>query len=394
MLPRRSVRTPKPNSKYSAEIYEVAMAEKQGNDISVEELAENSNSVSDIHTDEDAILLNTSDNSDLRKEMEELELELEKQRKIAERRELQEKLRRMKGELVAVRESNRIPTGETPPHASAASGSSSRHFINKSSKNITIKEVRGNGKTAQNIVNKALSESGVNILDSDSAEEEPQGKHGKPYSYDDYLQFLETTNSKKRHSKKRGSDILWPNEFVSFQHTQSLAHVEYEALDSRLFAIGELEVCLRGGLAQEVANLRLDWLSEVLGYASHYDWKAILRLHAQVLHLTSIGRLSWGDEFAFSKLVSQFIFPHLIHKKSKAPATLPDRNKITKSKPKAEKYWCKNFNSTAGCPHEDGHKITFFDEITVMNHFCSMCYSKDHAIRNHSAKSIECPHKN
>ena len=344
------------------------------------------NVVSDqVETADDVFQVETDEESDLAKELEELEANLAKQKTLTERSERAE---RHKANLARRQElKDQLAAACRTPSTSRL-----RQQANKSTKNVSIKDVRSNsGKKAQHLVSKALSASGVSVLDESTSEDEAQDSHGKLFN-----EYLEYTKSKKKRVKKRGSDILWPNEFISFQHTQNLSPVEFESLDCRLFAIGELEVCLRGGLAQEIANLRLDWLSEVLGYASHYDWKAILRLHAQVLHLTSLGRLSWGDEFAFSKLVSQFIFPHLIQKRGKTPSSLADsRSKSAKTtKPKADKYWCKDFNSAAGCPHEDGHKITFFDEITVMNHFCSLCYGKDKAVRNHSAKSSECPNKN
>jgi hypothetical protein len=201
---------------------------------------------------------------------------------------------------------------------------------NKSTKHVSISDIRkDSGAKSLELVNQALSNSGVNVLGESTSEDEPDITHGKSF-YD----YAEPSRSKKR-SKKRGSSILWPNDFVSYQHTQSLSPLDFESLDCRLFAIGELELCRRGGLAKEIADSRLDWLSEILGYASHYEWKAILRLHAQVLHLTSDGRLSWGDDFAFSKLVSQFIFPHLLQRKTKSPTALVDsRGKNVRNKPK------------------------------------------------------------
>ena len=61
--------------------------------------------------------------------------------------------------------------------------------------------------------------------------------------------------------------------------------------------------------------------------------------------------------------------------------------------PKSKKgdWFCRAFNSVAGCELESGHEAMINKRKRKVKHMCAKCYINDGTISHHAQTSSECP---
>ena len=254
-----------------------------------------------------------------------------------------------------------------------------------------IKTVRkSTGKMAVKDLHKKLDGSGVNVLHhpaDSSSDEDGEFELSDNSDIESVVSLppapIKPSTRQNDSAPAKPSSILWPNDFLGFQHTKSFKDVKYSSLDMRKFILGELQILNSGGLTEADQQGRLKWLSEILTFAGDFEWNAVLRVHHTVLTQINKRLASWEDD------LHRIAYPILI------PCPLKSKDKVFADRAprdKPNKVFCNKYNSDEGCTKEERHKMQFFDKEVVAHHFCSSCYKKDKIEREHSAKSKDCPH--
>ena len=95
-------------------------------------------------------------------------------------------------------------------------------------------------------------------------------------------------------SNKVVKEVIWPMDKIGPQHTNYGQTVYHKDLDMRLLVLGELGIINTGiGKIERVARLEL--LKDIIFNAEHFEWNALLRLHAAILREIEMGKMKWGD---------------------------------------------------------------------------------------------------
>jgi hypothetical protein len=187
-------------------------------------------------------------------------------------------------------------------------------------------------------------------------------------------------------SVKVKKEVSWPMDKLGPQHTNYGKQVYHKDLDMRLLVLGELAIIRDTETGESETNARMDLLTEIIFNAEHFEWSALLRLHAAVLREIEIGNLKWGESYAHMSQLILAPFP-----KRKTPQfPTNDRFKGDRSK---KLWYCKDYNTTS-CSLADKHIITLSNGNSVeARHICSKCYYDAKEQLSHSSKSTDCPRK-
>ena len=110
--------------------------------------------------------------------------------------------------------------------------------------------------------------------------------------------------------------ILWPQNFLGPKFTNFTGKsVKYMSLDTRLFIAGELNIIRSNQIDPNDQRHRFDHLCDTLFNIGHYEWPAILKLHAAILTEINNGSAKWGDDF--SRMEQQMLMPFTLNKQDK-----------------------------------------------------------------------------
>ena len=176
--------------------------------------------------------------------------------------------------------------------------------------------------------------------------------------------------------------VCWPHHALGHRYTdfESKRFGHYD-LDMRLFAIGELEICMNVNITDKEQEARLTRLKDLLFYSKYYHWQAILKLHATILSEIEQGIRSWSD--SIDSLIPQVLLQHRLPAESSDSYFSPKRQ--------SKLWYCGDYNN-AGCDLEDKHDVVINGETLRARHICAKCWITDKQRRCHSRLSDECPH--
>lgn len=185
-------------------------------------------------------------------------------------------------------------------------------------------------------------------------------------------------------SMKVKREVLWPMDKLGPQHTNYGKQIFHKDLDMRLLVLGEMAIIRDSATSESETNARMDLLNEIIFNAEHFEWSALLRLHAAVLREVEIGNLKWGESYVHMSQLILAPFP-----KRKAYNTRDNNSERSRDK----LWYCKDYNTTS-CSLPDKHTITLPNGNCVEAcHICSTCYYESKEQANHSSKSDDCPRK-
>ena len=104
-------------------------------------------------------------------------------------------------------------------------------------------------------------------------------------------------------------EVLWPMDKLGPQHTNYGKQIYHSDLDMRLLVIGELAIVRDITTSEVESKARMDMLNDIIFNADHFEWSALLRLHAAVLREVEIGSLKWGESYAHMSQLILAPFP-------------------------------------------------------------------------------------
>ena len=152
----------------------------------------------------------------------------------------------------------------------------------------------------------------------------------------------------------------------------------------RLLVLGELAIIKDSAISEAESRARMDFITDLVFNAEHFQWTAILRLHAAVLREVEMGNLKWGDSYSHMSQLILTPFPKERSNHVKGDRTHSGTPRL---------WYCKDFNQ-ATCTLPDKHLITLSNGNSVeARHFCSKCYTEAKEQANHACNSDDCPRK-
>ena len=180
--------------------------------------------------------------------------------------------------------------------------------------------------------------------------------------------------------------VIWPHTLLDARFLASMdSKITYHDLDERLLTIGELNVFKSSRVSEAEKMARIELLEDILFNVPHYEWAALLRLHATILSGVEKGIYKFGDDF--SKLENQILRPYPKRKSSSLRAGAPrleDKQGLDKV------YFCKDFNKSS-CSQGDKHSAIFNGKKYTVKHICAKCWLKSRVQSNHPESSTSCP---
>ena len=187
-------------------------------------------------------------------------------------------------------------------------------------------------------------------------------------------------------SNKVKKEVMWPMDKLGPQHTNYGKQVYHKDLDMRLLVLGELAIIKDNETGESETNARMEFLTDLIFNAEHFEWSALLRLHAAVLREIETGNLKWGESYSHMTQLILTPFP-----KRKTPTN--DRFKGDRGKALGKLWYCKDYNTTS-CSLPDKHAIMLSNGNSVeARHICAKCYFDAKEQLSHSSKSDDCPRK-
>ncbi len=197
-----------------------------------------------------------------------------------------------------------------------------------------------------------------------------------------------SSDSEDEHSQNK---VLWPHESLGPKfRTFGSASTKYNNLDNRLFIAGELNI-IRASISDIEKIGRLNLLCDTVFNMGHYEWQAILRLHATILSEIESGSLTWKSDF--SRLEQQLLMPYTIRK-----ANLDKKSSKNKAGGKSDKVfhedkilYCNEFQSGTCDNENESHNTKFFGRSATVHHICAACFKHTNKKQRHPANSTNCP---
>ena len=206
---------------------------------------------------------------------------------------------------------------------------------------------------------------------------------------------LNDAMSEGRLSACEESGVMWPNENLGPRYNNyGKAKTKYRQLDMRNLVAGDLNIVCDCRVSVREREARLRLLGDVNFYSAHYQWPALLKLHAAVLLEVDKGHMEWGDDY--SRLEQQMLMPFpLVKSKTerrseKGPST---GVKATNGGGKNEDrvLYCAEYQNEACYIHND-HGGQFFGQSALCQPICAVCWKRSKVRAHHQASCTECPH--
>ena len=111
-------------------------------------------------------------------------------------------------------------------------------------------------------------------------------------------QVMLTSGLFRGSSTKVMKEVIWPMDKLGPQHTNYGQTVYHKDLDMRLLVLGELGIISNATSIRKAERVaRLELLKNIIFNAEHFEWNALLRLHAAILREIEMGKRKWGDSY-------------------------------------------------------------------------------------------------
>ena len=328
-------------------------------------------------------------NSDGLEEMgdEELEIELEKARKEGEWLKKQ-KIREEKISLIrnmrSTNVSQKAEAGRQKVRSQQPSKSTGKSY---SDKQFNIQSLRQDKVLSSQVLD-TLQALGINQASQDAEEEEEEDFEG--HLHQRFKSRGKQSGIFAENNDNVVNQVLWPQERLGPQYISlHSGKIQYKNLDFTLFCAGEMEILTSNEISENEKNARSQLFKDIIYNSLHYEWQAVLRLHAAILTEVENGMRCWGDETA--RLEQKILMPFAKKTVSSVKTGKGDKPTFFK-RPDEEKVWfCSAYNRN-NCSYREPHLTKFNDKTYVVQHICATCYQKDKRKQFHREKSADCPH--
>lgn len=178
--------------------------------------------------------------------------------------------------------------------------------------------------------------------------------------------------------------LTWPQKNLGFKFIQE--PLGFNQLTFEHLIVGEITT-IRNCHNMTEAKHRMRLL-ERIGYwkLRGADWSQTRAFYAAIIAGIEAEEFTW--DVSFADIESMIIDKPLV-----AAAVKPDKKVVSKQFKKGEGIWfCKEYNSEAGCELEPGHNITTpRGDIKAAQHICAKCWRLKKVKKEHSEASSECP---
>ena len=270
----------------------------------------------------------------------------------------------------------------------------------KSVQQTTNRDIRCMSDVASK-VDKFMDEKKLNFKDSsDSSDSEPEESDGilrsnskSIDSDEEKIEKKEKVNEKKKRSGKEcksTSNVQYPQ---TWPHSALKIHFlgkekDYDELSLAEFCAGYVSILKKSEKAEKLA--RIDHLEELMYFATHKSWKAVLNYHGACLTEIERGNMKCGDNFQLHGM------HYTILNASGNPrgqSNFGAKQQTSFSNPPAndERIWfCKAFQRGA-CSHTRDHNGFLFGEPKFLRHICGKCWQATKKQVPHSEQSDQCP---
>jgi len=183
-------------------------------------------------------------------------------------------------------------------------------------------------------------------------------------------------------------EVVWPMDKLGPQHSQYGKAVYHKDLDMRLLVLGELEI-ISGREASKIEKIeRMKFLKEIIFNAEHFEWSALLRLHAAVLREIELGNMDWGESHSHMTQLILTPYPKLRQSRSNDKTEIPLKDRKT-----PQVWYCKDYNGATCSLHDkDPFKMNNGSSVEA-RHVCAKCYMETKQMLHHASSSSECPRK-
>ena len=367
----------------------------------------------------------------IRKENEHLVQQKQKQKKMKELEELQRENKQLKAEIAEAearqKRRNEVPGGQQQPQqkrrkgleipkvkATSETETAEDEFIAKDRKRYTKRRSDIPGMNIQTLrklqglerqANEQLKDYG---LTTDSEASMTDGSRTSERGRHSISGGKRDSNSRKSGLKAKASDRvvypqLCPQEKLSMEYVKE--PLDFDNLDLRLLAAGELEI-IECCTSQTEKKGRLKLLKNILYYAGHYQWKAVLDLYANVIRQIEVGEKTWDSDF--SRLEQLILMPYRLGTKttrSDSGYTYKKRdNRYAGDQNSASRYkmgdqdresaplaWFCSGYQKGECRQTEPHLGVYKGRNIVVQHICAACYKKNRTKAEHPETSPQCP---
>ncbi len=193
---------------------------------------------------------------------------------------------------------------------------------------------------------------------------------------------------------------IWPQAQLREGHGRG---VKFQDLNLRQFTLGELETLSRPDVSEKECQGRLALLKQILGFAAHYKWQALLEFYAEVVQSIETGHKDWASCFTDIAMLSLTMRPtsslqYTPTKRDDSVGKAKSRAGSSTPVPQEEVYngtfYCGDFNA-GKCQYDQPHIVHYKGKARVAQHICGACWraSKTHSTSHHEGQP-SCPNKN
>ena len=189
------------------------------------------------------------------------------------------------------------------------------------------------------------------------------------------------------------SRVKWPNDNLGPRFNNfGKAEVKFRQLDLRLLVVGELNIACHGVVSELEKEARLKLLGDIVFYAVHYQWPALLKFHTAMLSGIEKGAAGWG--YDYNRLQQHVLMPFPLAKfgggwKVRKVSWLASGANVGGKHDQSVVYWGE-YRHDSYILH-DNHGGRFFAQSVLFQHICSTCWKQLKTCAYHLASSTECP---